>query len=118
MTTKVAMSEGEYFYIYGEFFGEFFEGPFVLDKSKTTYDMPLYNINGKALPFDYSFEFCENMTEIELPFGAEQVGYGCFLYCESLESITLPSTIKSIMGDSFTGCKSLTNIQFNGTVKQ
>lgn len=114
----VAMSEGEYFYVYGNFFGEFLGGPFVLDKEKTHYNIPLYNVNGKVLPFDYSFADCENVKQITIPFGAEEIGTFCFLRCYSLEKLILPSTLKSIDSSAFNDCSSLTTIEFRGTVEQ
>ena len=116
--TDVAMSEGEYFYVYGNFFGEFLGGPFVLDKEKAYYNIPLYNINGKILPFDYSFADCENVKQITIPFGAEEIGVFCFLRCYSLEKLILPSTLKSIDSSAFNYCSSLTTIEFRGTVEQ
>ncbi len=114
MSTAVAMSEGEYFYAHAWFI----MGPFVLDNTKESYSLPLYNYDGLDLTFSGTYRDCVNLKKQELPLGCKEIGKDCFINCVSLTSVTIPVTVKVINGTAFSGCTSLATITYNGTMEQ
>lgn len=52
---------------------------------------------------------CENLKDVEIPEGVEQIGKWCF-FGSKIEEITLPSTLKQISQDTFACCSSLKTI--------
>ena len=68
------------------------------------------------------FQGCENLKEINIPEGVEEIGgkifHGAFEDCEKLESITLPSTLKKIEEYAFQGCKGLKQINIPQRVEE
>ena len=114
MSTAVAMSEGEYFYANCWFI----MGPFVLDKDKESYEMPLTNYNGLDLTFGGTYRDCTNLKQMELPVGCKEIGTECFQNCTSLTSVTIPVTVKRIADSAFDNCTSLSTVIFNGTIEQ
>jgi hypothetical protein len=114
MSTAVAMSEGEYFYAYCWFI----MGPFVLDKTKESYSLPLCNMQGYEFTFGGTYRDCVNLKEMTLPIGAKSIGNDCFYNCVSLKRVIIPVTVTSISGSAFSGCSSLTTIEYNGTIEQ
>ena len=43
-----------------------------------------------------AFEYCENLTSIEIPNSVTSIGAGTFEHCENLTSIKIPNGIKNI----------------------
>ena len=67
---------------------------------------------------DYSFDRCENLTNVTISNSVNKFTYGCFKDCKSLTHIILPQSITKIGAKTFEGCTSLKKILFEGTVQQ
>ncbi len=52
----------------------------------------------------------DNLTEITLPYGVENVPEQCFAYCAGLTTVNLPSSVKSVEYMAFYNCGKLENI--------
>lgn len=50
---------------------------------------------------DFTFEYCENLTNIEIPSGITKIGDYAFYRCYSLQSIKIPKTVTSIGNNAF-----------------
>lgn len=59
---------------------------------------------------EYAFQFCENLTSIEIPDSVYIIGSNAFECCYSLEKIIIPKSVTSIGNMAFSFCHSLTNI--------
>ncbi|EDR22216.1 hypothetical protein, conserved [Entamoeba dispar SAW760] len=59
------------------------------------------------------FEYCNELTTINIPSSISKLGYKCFKECYSLKSINIPSSIISIGGDCFYECLSLKSINID-----
>ena len=70
-------------------------------------------IVGKGLTSigDSAFDFCRNLTSIELPEGVTSIGEDAFRGCSSLSSIKLPEGVTSIGDSAFYDCSDLTSIE-------
>lgn len=51
------------------------------------------------------------VTDLVIPDGVTDIGWGAFHNCESLTSVKIPDSVKSISGNTFNGCINLTNIR-------
>lgn len=59
---------------------------------------------------NYSFYWCDKLTDIQLPYSLEGIGFDAFTCCKSLTDISIPSSVKTIGRNAFDHCVSLTNI--------
>ena len=59
-----------------------------------------------------------NVTELELPEGLEEIGAWAFQGLDKLESVTIPSTVTRVGKEIFADCTSLKNVTFKCTKLQ
>ena len=59
---------------------------------------------------DWAFEYCSNLSDIDLPELITSIATGAFSDCDSLSSIVIPESVTSIDDHVFYGCESLNNI--------
>ncbi len=50
---------------------------------------------------DYAFEFCESITNFNIPSTVKTIGDSAFFACKKLNSITIPQNLKSIGNHAF-----------------
>jgi len=70
---------------------------------------------------DYAFQFCENLTSIEIPSSVTSIGKCAFAYgyttgSHGLTSIIIPESVTSIGKEAFYDCYHLKSIYFEHTV--
>ena len=56
---------------------------------------------------DYAFNYCTDLTSIEIPASVTSIGMNAFNGCTGLTSITIPASVTSIGNYAFSGCGSL-----------
>jgi len=61
---------------------------------------------------NYAFNYCENLTRINLPESLSSIGYYAFYNCISLTEITIPSKLVLIDDHAFSFCDGLKAIYF------
>lgn len=61
---------------------------------------------------DFLFEFNDEIEEVVIPEGMEEIGFGCFSECKSLRRVQLPNSLKKIADCAFQGCSSLAEVNF------
>ena len=66
---------------------------------------------------EWAFQFCNEITEINLPNTVRCIGEYAFYNCKNLQSINLPEGIEYIEERVFGSCTSLTNIDIPVSVK-
>ena len=72
--------------------------------------------NGITSIADEAFEYCINLTSIEISDSVTSIGDDAFSGCSGLESITIPDSVTSIGDDAFWGCSSLESITISDSV--
>ncbi len=75
-------------------------------------------INGKKVTSigDSAFEYCSNLTEVEIPNGVTSIGKKVFFYCTSLTRVKIPSSVTSIGSNAFYNCQSLESVKIPSSV--
>ena len=63
------------------------------------------------------YEFCTNLSSIEIPDSITRIGDGAFGYCSSLTSATIPESLTSIAASTFMYCESLTSVTIPEGIK-
>ncbi|MBO5847734.1 MAG: leucine-rich repeat domain-containing protein, partial [Bacteroidales bacterium] len=63
-----------------------------------------------------AFEYCDNLTSIDIPNSVTSIGDCAFISCSFLTSIDIPSTIISIGHGAFSSCDNLTSIDIPNSV--
>ena len=63
-----------------------------------------------------AFQYCSNLTSIEIPSSVTSIGSSAFQYCSSLTSIKIPSGVTSIGSNAFQYCSNLTSIEIPSSV--
>jgi hypothetical protein len=63
-----------------------------------------------------AFNYCSNMTNINIPNSITNIGNSCFMNCRSLNSIILPPDIKIINTYLFYRCYNLLNIILSNNI--
>ena len=58
----------------------------------------------------YAFAGCENLQEINIPYGVSVIGKGAFSDCYELTTVNLPDSLVQIDGHAFQNCKNLVEI--------
>ena len=59
----------------------------------------------------YAFKGCTKLASaISIPYGMDEVPYGCFYGCQKLSSVTIPNTVTTIKGEAFYECKSMSAV--------
>ena len=59
---------------------------------------------------DNAFQFCTQLSRINIPSTVKMIGYCAFINCESLESVELPEGLEHLGDGAFAGCLSLQSI--------
>ena len=62
----------------------------------------------------YLFEYCAELTEIDIPDGVIETGDNCFYFCVSLTRVGIPETVEVLGKYMFSNCTSLKTVTFNG----
>ena len=65
---------------------------------------------------DYAFEYCANLTSINIPNSVTSIGCLAFIFCTGLTSIAIPNSVTSIGDNAFCECTSLTSITIPNSV--
>ncbi len=63
-----------------------------------------------------AFEFCDSLTNIEIPSSVTSIGIFAFFECSSLKNIKIPFSVTSIGDGAFFECISLKNIEIPSSV--
>lgn len=56
---------------------------------------------------DSAFEFCTEITKVNIPNTVKTIGSFAFVYCWSLESVEIPDSVTTIGSSAFEGCTAL-----------
>lgn len=56
-----------------------------------------------------AFEFCRNLTSVELPVDLREITFRAFSYCTNLGGMIIPEDVTSIGNQAFYGCESITS---------
>ena len=59
-----------------------------------------------------AFTGCQNLEEIEIPYGIKKIDEATFQMCSNLKRVVLPGSIKELKDNCFFGCSSLERIDF------
>ena len=54
-----------------------------------------------------AFEFCRNLTSVELPVDLREITFRAFSYCTNLGGMIVPEDVTSIGNQAFYGCESM-----------
>lgn len=54
-----------------------------------------------------AFEFCRNLTSVELPIGFREITFRAFSYCTNLGGMIILEGVTSIGNQAFYGCESM-----------
>ena len=82
--------------------------------SSVTYNNVTYNVTSIG---DNAFQFCHNLTSIEIPNSVISIGNYAFTCCFSLTSITIPNSVTSIGDFAFGGCSYLISVTIGNSVR-
>ena len=61
---------------------------------------------------------CNNLEQVVIPDGVEQIGMGAFRGCANLKKITVPKTVTRFSGKCFADCPRLSLIEYEGTIEE
>ena len=64
----------------------------------------------------WAFDWCKNLTSIEIPGSVEYIGQAAFGGCAGLTSLVLGKGVEFIDRSAFSGCSSLTSVEIPGSV--
>ena len=65
---------------------------------------------------EHAFNYCTNLTSIDIPKSLTSIEYNVFSYCTSLTSIDIPNSVKFIAQTAFYGCSDVTSINIPESV--
>jgi hypothetical protein len=76
------------------------------------------SIDGKTVVAiaENAFDFCTNVTSIQIPLGVTSIGETAFFGCTFLTSINIPDSVVSIGDQAFLNCLGLTGITIPASV--
>ena len=63
-----------------------------------------------------AFDWCEFLTNINIPNSVTTIGKGAFNGCKSLTSINIPNSVTTVGNSALDGCRSLTSITIPSSV--
>lgn len=75
-----------------------------------------YTLIDPTIICDYTFEYCDSLTSIDIPNSVTSIGEQAIAYDYNLTSIEIPSGVTSIGEKAFNECRSLTSITVNATI--
>jgi hypothetical protein len=97
-------------------------GGILFDKNQTTLVTFPSGLSGNftvpntvASISDKAFEWCINLTNVNLPSGLINIGQSAFISCGRITNITIPNGVLNISADAFSGTR-LTNVLIPATV--
>ncbi len=82
-------------------------------KTETFYIIP----DGVTVIGKGAFEFCSNLSKVEIPDSVTVIGKDAFLYCVYLESIIIPEGVVSIGREAFNSCWFLEKVTLPSTLE-
>ena len=85
------------------------EALITLDLSETT---------GLTCIDEYTFQNCNNLISITIPFGVTDINYYAFAWCGNLTNVTIPNSVTSIGDSAFWGCRKLISINIPKSVTE
>ena len=65
---------------------------------------------------DFAFNYCYDLTSVEIPNSVTSIGESAFSQCGILTSVMIPNSVTSIGEYAFAGCGSLTSIEIPNSV--
>ena len=77
-------------------------------KTAESFEIPIETINIG----EYAFYYCENLKNITISQGVQNIRHGAFSYCTSLTNMIIPENVNTIEEAAFRYCESLTNVHF------
>lgn len=66
----------------------------------------------------YNFAGCTKLSSVAIPEGVKKIGYGAFEGCSGLTDIKMPKSVIEIGYDAFDYCESLTDVYYSGTKQE
>ena len=66
---------------------------------------------------EYAFEYCNNLTSVEIPDSVQTIGDNAFYHCVGLTSVTFGNGLKSIGNAAFCLCTQITSIEIPDSVE-
>ena len=67
---------------------------------------------------EFAFQFCHNLTSINIPNSVKEIGERTFFCCTSLTNITIPNGVTKIGSGAFRNCNKLTSITIPGSMTE
>ena len=64
------------------------------------------------------FDWCENLTSIEIPNTVTKIMFEAFYGCRSLKTITIPASVTELGNEVFDACSELQFLTFGGTLAE
>ena len=61
---------------------------------------------------------CNDLEQVVIPDGVEQIGMGAFRNCANLKKITIPTSVIRFSGKCFAECPKLRLIEYEGTIEE
>lgn len=65
---------------------------------------------------EYAFQYCQNLTSVEIPDSVTHIGERAFKNCENLKSAIIPNSVTSIDECAFYYCTGLTSVDITDSV--
>lgn len=105
------------YFLYSELGGEI-----TIDKYTGTENSAIIPAALDGLPVtkigDYAFQYCENLTAIEIPNSVKKIGLAAFEYCTALTAVDIPDSVTAIGYCAFSNCKSLRELHIPNSVTE
>lgn len=89
------------------------------DKSAEEVEIPS-EIAGKPVTeiAEDAFQFCENLTSVEIPDTVQTIGKNAFWSCHKLQHVTLPKNLTAVGDNCFRSCGLLAELEIPATLQE
>ena len=89
------------------------------DKSAEEVEIPS-EIAGKPVTeiAEDAFQFCENLTSVEIPDTVQTIGKNAFWSCHKLQHVTLPKNLTAVGDNCFRSCGLLAELEIPATLQK
>ena len=89
------------------------------DKSAEEVEIPS-EIAGKPVTeiAEDAFQFCENLTSVEIPDTVQTIGKNAFWNCHKLQHVTLPKNLAAVGDNCFRSCGLLAELEIPATLQE